>query len=129
MSTTPIDRRYAKTHEWVKIDGTTAVMGITDHAQHALGDITFVERPAAGKKVQQGKGCGVIESVKAASDIFAPVSGEVAETNAVLETNPGLVNEDPYGKGWLVKFRNVNPAELAVLMDAAAYDAFAASEK
>jgi len=119
---TPTDRKYAKTHEWVKIESDVAVVGITDHAQKALGDITFVERPSNGRKFEQGKECGVIESVKAASDLYAPVSGEVAETNSALEANPGLINEDPYGKGWILKLKNANAAQLGSLMDAAAYD-------
>jgi len=126
---TPTDRKYAKTHEWVKMEGNVAVVGITDHAQKALGDITFLERPPNGKKVEQGKECGVIESVKAASDIYAPVSGEVAETNSALEASPGIVNEDPYGKGWILKLKNVNAAQLGSLMDAAAYDKMAESEE
>lgn len=129
MSNTPNDRKYAKSHEWVKIDGTQATVGITDHAQHALGDITFVDRPKIGRKVQQAGECGVIESVKAASDIFAPVSGEVAETNAALEADPALVNTDPYGKGWILKLKGANAAELGSLMDAASYDTFVESEK
>lgn len=119
---TPADRKYAKTHEWVKLDGATALVGITDHAQKALGDITFVERVRNGKQVEQGKECGVVESVKAASDLYAPVSGEVAETNAALDANPGLINEDPYGKGWILKLKNVNAAQLNSLLDAGAYD-------
>ncbi len=126
---TPNDRKYAKTHEWIKADGTTAVVGITDHAQKALGDITFVEPLAIGKRVRQGESCGVIESVKAASDIFAPVSGQVAEINTELENDPGVINQDPYGKGWLLKLRNINPGDLNGLMDAAGYDASVKDEK
>lgn len=125
---TPTDRKYAKTHEWVKLDGATAQVGITDHAQKALGDITFVERARNGKKVEQGKECGVIESVKAASDLYAPVSGEVADSNTALDANPGLINEDPYGKGWILKLKNVNAAQLNSLLDAAAYDAMVKEE-
>jgi glycine cleavage system H protein len=126
---TPTDRKYAKTHEWVKMEGTVALVGITDHAQEALGDITFVERAPNGKKVEQGKECGVIESVKAASDIYAPLSGEVMETNAVLDSNPGLVNEDPYGKGWILKLKNVDAAQMSSLLDAAAYEKTIEEEK
>ena len=104
---TPTDRKHAKTHEWVQVEGNVAVVGITDHAQKVLSDITFLDRPRAGKKVEQGQECGVIESVKAASDLYAPVSGEVAEPNSMLEANPGLINEDPYGKGWILKLKNV----------------------
>jgi glycine cleavage system H protein len=119
---TPNDRKYTKTHEWVKIEGNTAIVGITDHAQTALGDITFVEKPTIGKTVGQGAECGVIESVKAASDIFAPVSGKIAEFNVALEDNPAVVNEDPYGKGWILKLTDVRQQELDNLMDAAGYD-------
>ena len=126
---TPTDRKYAKTHEWVKMEGNTAVVGISDHAQKALGDITFVERPPNGKNLAQGKECGVIESVKAASDIYSPVSGAVAETNAALDANPGLINEDPYGKGWILKLKNVNGADLSGLLDAAAYEKMVEAEK
>ncbi len=126
---TPADRKYAKTHEWVQVEGSVAVVGITDHAQKVMSDITFLERPPAGKKVEQGQECGVIESVKAASDLYAPVSGEVAETNGMLEANPGLVNEDPYGKGWILKLKNVNAAQLSSLLDAAAYDKMVENEE
>ena len=103
---TPNDRKYAKTHEWVRIDGDVAVLGITDHAQKALGDITFVELPAEGKTIERGGSCGVIESVKAASDIYAPMKGEVAEANHELEAAPELINQDPYGAGWVMKMKN-----------------------
>ena len=126
---TPTDRKYAKTHEWVQVEGNVAVVGITDHAQKVLSDITFFDRPLAGKKVEQGQECGVIESVKAASDLYAPVSGEVAETNSMLEANPGLINEDPYGKGWILKLKNVNAAQLSSLLDAAAYDKMVENEE
>lgn len=119
----PNDRRYAKTHEWVRLEGTTAVVGITDHAQKALGDITFVELPAVGKTVKQGGECGVIESVKAASDLFAPVDGQVAEVNTVLAERPETINKDPYGQGWILKLNGVNGAQMESLMDAAAYEA------
>lgn len=120
---TPTDRKYAKSHEWIKIEGSLAVIGITDHAQHALGDITFVELPAVGKKVDQGASCGVIESVKAASDIYAPVAGEVAEVNRALESAPETINGDAYGAGWILKLKGVDAAQLGALMDAAGYDA------
>jgi glycine cleavage system H protein len=120
----PADCRYAKSHEWVKVDGSVATIGITDHAQDALGDITFAELPRLGAKVAKGGECGVIESVKAASDIYSPISGEVAEINRGLEAAPELINKDPHGSGWFFKLKNVNPAELADLMDAAGYQAF-----
>lgn len=120
---TPSDRKYTKSHEWVKVEGEGAVVGITDHAQAALGDITFMDFPAVGKVVEQGGECGVIESVKAASDIYAPIGGTVAEANAAINTDPAIVNKDPYGKGWLVKLKGIKADDLATLMDAAAYDA------
>ena len=127
--TTPDTLCYSKTHEWVKIEGSTATVGITDHAQQALGDITFVELPKVGASVRKDAPCAVIESVKAASDINAPVSGKVSEINESLETAPESVNGDPYGEGWIFKLSNVNAADAAGLMDAAAYDAFVESEK
>lgn len=126
--TTPNDRKYTKTHEWVKIDGAAATVGITSHAQEALGDITFVELPKVNATVKQFGPCGVIESVKAASDLNSPLSGRVSQVNEGLETAPESVNGDPYGKGWIFKMSDVAAAEAAALMDAAAYDAFAESE-
>ncbi|MBD3344770.1 MAG: glycine cleavage system protein GcvH [Chitinivibrionales bacterium] len=124
----PDDRKYAKSHEWVKIDGDTAVIGITDHAQDSLGDITFVEMPQSGTQLSKGKEFGVIESVKAASDLYAPVSGEVAEVNDALGNQPELVNTSPYDQGWIVKLKNVDTAGLDDLMDSSAYDSFLESE-
>jgi glycine cleavage system H protein len=124
---TPQDRKYTKTHEWVKINGTMAEIGITAYAQESLGDITFIELPPIGKKTEEGKPCCVIESVKAASDICAPVSGEVSEVNNKLETHPELINSDPYGSGWILKINNIQIVP-ANLMNAAAYDAFVESE-
>ena len=128
-ASTPDDRKFTRTHEWAKVEGATAVIGISDHAQHSLGDITFIELPAIGKKVTKGESCSVIESVKAASDIYAPLSGEISEVNKHLETNPEAVNSDPYGNAWLFKIKNISSAEAGGLMDAAAYDAFVASEQ
>jgi glycine cleavage system H protein len=125
----PKDRKYTKSHEWVKIDGTTAKTGITDHAQDALGDITFVELPQAGANLQKGKECGVIESVKAASDIFSPLSGEVQNSNKQLDDTPETINSDPYGDGWLYTITGIKTEELDDLMDADAYDAFLESEQ
>ena len=119
---TPNDRKYTKTHEWIKIEGDLAVIGITDHAQAALGDITFVEAQAVGKVVKQNGECAAIESVKAASDIYAPADGEIAEKNKALENAPELVNQDPYGKGWILKLKNVNSAQVAALLNPADYD-------
>ena len=126
--TTPTELNYSKTHEWVKVDGTTAIVGISDHAQDALGDITFVELPKVGAVVKQHAACAVVESVKAASDINAPLSGTVSEVNSALEATPETLNSDPYGAGWIFKLTGINSAEVASLLDAAAYDAHAESE-
>jgi glycine cleavage system H protein len=120
---TPKDRKYAKTHEWVKIESGIATIGITDHAQQALGDITFVELPAVGKKVDVGSSCGVIESVKAASDLYAPIAGEVAEVNQALDSAPELVNQDPYGRGWILRLKHADASQATELLDATGYDA------
>lgn len=120
---TPDDRKYTKTHEWVKVDGALVAVGLTDHAQEQLGDITFVELPEVGKKLEQEAECCVIESVKAASDVFAPVAGEVAEVNSALEATPGLVNESPYGQGWIYKLKAFDTAQLDALMSAEQYEA------
>lgn len=119
----PDDRKYTKSHEWLKIEGDFVVVGITDYAQEALGDITYVEMPEIGKTVDQAGECGVIESVKVASDILAPVAGEVAEVNSDLEAEPELVNRDPYGKGWILKLKNIDAGQVAGLMDEADYEA------
>src|SRR5512144_640518 len=97
----PTNLRYAKTHEWVRVEGPVAVVGITDHAQHELTDVVYVELPAVGRDLEAGKECAVVESVKAASDIYAPVSGEIVAVNEELSHAPELINQDPYGKGWL----------------------------
>jgi len=99
----PDQLHYTREHEWVAVDGSTATVGITDHAQQALGDVVYVSAPAAGSKVTAGEPCGEVESTKSVSDIFAPVDGEVLEVNAELSDNPGVVNSDPYGAGWLFK--------------------------
>ena len=118
---TPNDRKYTPTHEWAKIDGQIAVIGITDHAQEALGDITFVELPKVGSKVEKGKECGVIESVKAASDMYSPVSGEIADVNKKLETSPELINKSPWEDGWIFKIKNIRHDEFETLLDAEGY--------
>ena len=118
----PGDRLYTKEHEWVKIDGTHAVVGITDYAQSSLGDIVYVEMPKPGAAVERGKPIGVVESVKAVSDIYAPVSGTVSEVNAAVEEDQTKVNTDPFGDGWLVKLTLADPADKTGLMDGAAYD-------
>jgi glycine cleavage system H protein len=122
------DRKYSRTHEWVLRIGDSAVVGISDHAQDALGDITFVEPPKVGSVVQQAKECGVIESVKAASDIYAPIGGVVSEVNSNLETAPEAINRDPYGDGWLFKLTGLKDPDFDHLMDASAYGAFLESE-
>ncbi|MDD2600748.1 MAG: glycine cleavage system protein GcvH [Kiritimatiellae bacterium] len=120
---TPNDRKYTKTHEWIMVDGDTATVGISDHAQEALGDITFVDPAAVGKELKQGEECAVIESVKAASEIYAPIDGKVAEINPEIDSTPELVNHDPYAQGWILKLSNINQSQLDALLDAAAYDA------
>jgi glycine cleavage system H protein len=115
---------FSKDHEWISVDGTRATVGITDYAQAQLGDIVFAEVPPAGTKVEKGKEAAVVESVKAASDVYAPVSGEVAEANAALEADPSLVNTSPEADGWFFKLTLSDPSELEGLMDAAAYKAF-----
>ncbi|MCL4177517.1 MAG: glycine cleavage system protein GcvH [Verrucomicrobia bacterium] len=115
--------KYAKSHEWVRCQDGVALVGITDHAQHELTDVVFVELPTAGRVLKAGEACAVVESVKTASDIYAPVSGQVTEVNALLSDNPGLVNSDPYGAGWFFKVSLTDPAELTRLMDDAGYRA------
>ncbi len=119
--------KYTSEHEWVKIEGGLAVVGLTDHAQAALGDITFVEMPEIGDEVEQMSEMCVVESVKAAADVFAPLSGKVAEINETLDDEPGLLNSDCYGAGWLVKLSGFDNAELDNLMDAGAYKELLAS--
>jgi len=130
MSNIPKDLRYTKSHEWVKLnaDGSITV-GITHHAQDLMGDMVFVDLPQAGTKVTSGKECGVVESVKAASDVYAPVSGEIVEANAALADSPETVNKDCYGAGWMFRLKPANKAELDSLLDAKAYEALVASEK
>jgi glycine cleavage system H protein len=118
--------RYSKDHEYVRLEGDIATIGITDHAQQQLGDVVFVEVPAVGRKVKQGEQAAVVESVKAASEVYAPVSGEVVEANTALADNTALVNSDPMGAAWFMKIRLSNKAELDGLMDKAAYDSFVA---
>lgn len=118
---TPPDLRYASSHEWVRLDGDIATVGISDHAQEELTDVVFVELPAMGRSVDAGDPTAVVESVKAASDIYAPISGEVIEVNPAVEADPSLVNTDPYGKGWIFKLKVTNPEHVYKLMDASAY--------
>lgn len=116
--------RYSKDHEWVKIDGDTATVGITHYAQEQLGDVVFVELPEVGKKVEQGKEMATVESVKAASEVYAPISGEVLEVNSALTDAPATVNEEAQGKGWFAKLKIADKGQLAGLMDEAAYKKF-----
>jgi glycine cleavage system H protein len=121
MSNVPADLKYAKSHEWVRVTGDTATVGITDHAQHELTDVVFVELPEVGRKVKAGESCAVVESVKTASDIYSPVSGEVIEANKAVVDNPALVNSEPFAGGWFFKVKLANPAELNNLLTAAQY--------
>ncbi len=118
----PGDLRYTKEHEWVRVDGDEAVVGITQFAADQLGDIVFVELPAAGKVLDRHATFGVVESVKAVSDLFAPVAGEVTGANDALAGSPELVNSDPYGEGWMLRIRLADPAQVEELLDAAAYE-------
>ena len=120
--------RFTKDHEWVRQDGDAAVIGITDHAQNALGDVVFVELPEVGREVAAGEACAVVESVKAASDVYAPIAGKVVEVNAALAENPGLINSAPTGEGWFFKLEPKDPAEIAALLDEGAYARFVESE-
>ena len=120
-SKVPADLKYAKSHEWVRVSGDTATVGITDHAQHELTDVVFVELPALGRKMKAGEACAVVESVKTASDIYSPVSGEVSAVNQAVVDNPGLVNSDPYGNGWFFRIKLSQPAEVNSLLSAADY--------
>jgi glycine cleavage system H protein len=123
----PTDLHYTKDHEWVRVDGASATIGITAYAADQLGDIVFVELPDAGRKLEQFATFGVVESVKAVSDLFAPVSGEVLEANADLGASPELVNSDPYKGGWMIRVRLTDPTQVDDLLDAAAYDALVAA--
>jgi glycine cleavage system H protein len=119
--------KYSKDHEYIRVEGDIATIGITHHAQEQLGDVVFVEVPEVGRKVKQGEQAAVVESVKAASEVYAPVTGEVVAANADLAADPALVNSDPEGKAWFMKIHLSNKAELDGLMDKAAYDAFVAA--
>ncbi|MCX7354117.1 MAG: glycine cleavage system protein GcvH [Alphaproteobacteria bacterium] len=118
------ERKYTKEHEWIMVDGDVATVGITDYAQGQLGDVVYVELPAAGKQVTQMGQAAVVESVKAASEVYAPLTGEVVEANGALADNPALVNSDPAGAGWFFKIKLSNKGELSGLMDEAAYKTF-----
>jgi len=129
MSMYPDNFRYTKEHEWVCVEGDMATVGITDHAQRELGDIVYVDLPKVGAKLERGASLGSVESVKAVSDVYAPVSGEVTEVNATLADKPEALNRDPHGAAWLVKVRLSNPAEVEGLLSAADYTAYVGAEK
>lgn len=130
MSQTPKDLRYTKTHEWVRKEGDgTVSVGITDHAQELLGDMVYVELPDTGRQVEKDKECAVVESVKAASDVYAPVGGEIVAVNQAVVDSPEAVNKDPYGAGWMFRMRPAEMGDVDNLLDAAAYEALVASEK
>ena len=123
MANIPADLKYAKSHEWVRVSGPVATVGITDHAQHELTDVVFVELPEVGRKIKAGDACAVVESVKTASDIYSPVSGEIAEINKAVVDDPALVNSEPYAGGWFYKIKLSNPAELNTLLAPDQYSA------
>ena len=125
----PENFRYSKEHEWVLVEGGIATIGITDHAQQELGDIVYVDLPKPGTRVEQGKSLGSVESVKAVSDVFAPVSGEVTEINPALADTPEMLNSDPHGAAWLVQIRLSAPDELQTLLSAADYESYIGAEK
>jgi glycine cleavage system H protein len=120
----PADYRYTKQHEWIKVQGDTGTIGITDYAQQELGDVVFVDLPKVGAKISASKSLGSVESVKAVSEIYSPVSGEVTETNPLLVDAPEKINTDPHNTAWLIKLKLADPKEVASLMDAAAYEAY-----
>ena len=120
--------KYTEDHEWIKLEGDIATVGITHHAQDALGDVVFVDLPQVGKTYKRGEVVGVVESVKAAADVYMPVAGEIVSVNEALRADPSLANSDPMGAGWFIKFKLDNPAELAGLMDEAAYAKFVESQ-
>jgi glycine cleavage system H protein len=124
----PNDYRYTKDHEWVKVDGSTGTIGITDYAQHELGDVVFVELPKVGAQLKAGGSLGTVESVKAVSEIFCPVSGDVTEINPALANAPEKINQDPHNSAWLIKLRLSDAKETAGLMDASAYEAYIAEK-
>jgi len=129
MSRIPNDLKYTKSHEWVRTnDDGSLTVGISDHAQDLMGDMVYVELPEAGAALEAGKDCAVVESVKAASDVYAPVSGQVVAVNEALADSPEIVNTDPYGEGWMFRLQPADPAELDGLMDAAEYEALIAAE-
>jgi glycine cleavage system H protein len=124
----PAGYRYTKEHEWVNVEGTAGTIGITDYAQAELGDVVFVELPKVGAQLKAGQSLGTVESVKAVSEIFSPLSGEVTETNPLLADSPETINSDPHGTAWLVKIKLTDPKEVSSLMDSAAYQAYIAGK-
>ena len=125
----PSDLKYTKSHEWIRKSDGSAVVGITDYAQHEISDVVYIELPKVGKKTEQTKTLAVVESVKSVSDVFAPVSGEVIEVNTILTKKPEIINEDAFGAGWIAKIKMVNSKELSKLMDADSYTKFCQKEK
>jgi glycine cleavage system H protein len=123
------DTRYTKDHEWVRLDGDIVTIGITDHAQQALGDVVFIELPAIDREVAEAEACAVVESVKAASDVYAPLAGKVVEVNEAIVEEPGLVNGDPTGEAWFFRLELADPDAFEALMDEEAYNAFVAAEE
>ena len=124
----PEDRRYTKEHEWVRLEGDRGIVGITQYAQEQLGDVVFLELPEVGRKLSPGEGFGTVESVKAVSELYSPVAGEVVEVNSALAQKPEVVNSDPHGAAWMIKVKLADPAAVAGLMDARAYQGYVESE-
>ncbi len=125
----PSDYRYTREHEWIKLEGDTGIIGITDYAQRALGDIVYVELPKPGTKLEANQSFGTVESVKAVSDIYCPVAGEVIAVNETLNRAPETINQDPHGAAWIIKIRVADPSQVQNLMDAAAYQAYVAEKE
>lgn len=125
----PANLKYTKDHEWAKVDGITVTVGVTEHASHALGDIVFVDLPATGKQLKRGDTFGVVESIKAVSDLYSPVTGKVIEVNSALKDEPSLVNKDPHAGAWMIKLELTDPATMNDLMDSAAYTQYCATLK
>ena len=123
MANIPLDLKYAKSHEWVRVSGNVATVGITDHAQHELTDVVFVELPEVGRQIKAGEACAVVESVKTANDIYSPVSGEITEVNKAVVADPALVNSAPYADGWFYKIKLANPTEMNALLGPDQYQA------
>jgi glycine cleavage system H protein len=129
MSRFPANLKYTQDHEWAKVEGNKVTVGITDHAQSALGDVVFVELPAVGKSLKKGETFGVVESIKAVSDLYSPITGKIIEVNSKLPDDPGAINRDPHADAWIVKMEVTDPASMSDLMDAAAYEKFVAALK